>query len=241
MEAKRGKTGCTHCQVWVESEEGTMKFMKQLVFVFLVFMVSVGLAWAGERGYQLVAGRDNKLCARVLEAFREDVDDRGRLRFQHEIFRQIIWKPVELRGQGPKTSHCSSLNRAMFDLDNDGQPDLVVKTTFCMKGSPSDSFYMFPADSAVLEQANWQDLSPLLATPEKFERTGGAYPLTQLPAEETGVSRTPLTGVFTVQPFMLDGSAYVSLTDGRAEWTVIAKYLRGERFEDQCYLQKASR
>ena len=204
-------------------------------------MMSVGVVWAGERGYQLVVGRDNKLCARVLEAFREDADDRGRLRYQHEIFRQIIWKPVELNGQGPKTRHCSSLDKAMFDLDNDGQLDLVVKTTFCMKGAPSDSFYMFSADSAVLEQANWQDLSPLLATPDKFERTGGAYPLTQLSVEESDVNRTPLTGVFTIQPFMLDGSAYVSLTDGRAEWTVLAKYLRGERFEDQCYLRIVGR
>jgi hypothetical protein len=239
MEEKRGKNGCTHFQVWVESEEGAMVFIKRLVFGFLVFMISVSVAWAGERGYQLVAGRGSKLCARVLEAFREDVDDRWRLRYQHEIFRQIAWKPVELKGQGPKTRHCSSLDKAMFDLDNNGQPDLVVKTTFCMKGSPSDSFYMFPADSAVLEQANWQDLSPLLATPDKFERTGGAYPLTQLPTEETGVSRTPLTGVFTVQPFMLDGSAYVSLTDGRAEWTVIAQYRGSGRFEDLCYLHAA--
>jgi hypothetical protein len=241
MEEKRGKNGCTHFQEWVESEEGTMLLMKRLWFGFLVFMISVGVAWAGERGYQLVAGRGSKLCARVLEAFREDVDDRWRLRYQHEIFRQITWRPVELRGQGPKTRHCSSLDKAMFDLDNNGQSDLVVKTTFCMKGSPSDSFYMFPADSAVLERASWQDLSPLLATPDKFERTGGSYPLTQLPTEETGVSRTTLTGVFTVQPFMLDGNAYVSLTDGRAEWTVIAKYRRGERFEDQCYLRMAGR
>lgn len=143
---------------------------------------------------------DSKLCAKVLEAFREDMDDRWRLRYQHEIFRQIVWKPVELKGQGPKAKHCSSLNQAIFDLDNDGQADLVVKSTFCMKGSPSDSFYIFPACSTVLEQANWQDLSPLLATPDKFERTGGTYPLMQLSAEETEVSRTPLTGVFTVRP-----------------------------------------
>jgi hypothetical protein len=216
-----------------------MQFKKRLVFVFLVFMISVGVAWAGERGYQFVVGRDSKLCARVLEAFREDVGDRGRLRYQHEVFRQIAWKPVELKGQGPKTRHCSSLDKAIVDLDNDGQLDLVVKTTFCMKGSPSDSFYMFPADSAVLEQVNWQDLSPLLATPDKFERTGGTYPLTQLLVEETGVSRSPLTGVFTVQPFMLDGNAYVSLTDGRAEWIVIAQYRGGGRFEDLCYLRAA--
>ena len=216
-----------------------MRFMKRLVFGFLVFMISVGVAWAGERGFQLVVGGDKKFCTKVLEAFREDLDDRWRPRYQHEIFRQITWKPVELKGQGPKSRHCSSLDKAIFDLDNDGQPDLVVKTTFCMKGSPSDSFYMFPADSDVLEQANWQDLSPLLMTLDKFERTGGAYPLTQLPAEETGVSRMPLIGVFTVQPFILDGSAYVSLTDGRAEWTVIAQYRGGGRFEDLCYLRAA--
>jgi len=56
-----------------------MQFKKQLAFVFLVFMISVGVAWAGERRYQLVAGRDSKLCASVLDAFRGDADDRGRL------------------------------------------------------------------------------------------------------------------------------------------------------------------
>ena len=211
-----------------------MQFTQQFVFGLLVFMISAGGAWAGERGYQLTLGRDHKLCARVLEAFREDGDDRRRLRYQHEIFRQIAWKPVELKGQGPKTRHCSSLDKAVFDLNNDGQPDLVIKTTFCMKGSPSDSLYMFPADSAVLEQSNWQDLSPLLATPDKFERTGGTYPLTSLPMENIPPA---LTTRFTIEPFMLDGVTYVSLTDAKHEWIVVAKYLRGERFEDLCYLR----
>lgn len=219
-----------------------MQFIQQLVFGLLAFMMSVGVVWAGERGYQLVVGRDSKLCARVLEVFREDVDDRGRLRYQHEIFRQIIWKPVELKGQGPKTSHCSSLDKAMFDVNNDGQQDLVVKTTFCMKGSPSDSFYMFPADSAVLEQANWQDLSPLLTTPDKFERTGGRYPLSALPMSSVSSKEPPaLSTMFTLQPFIMDEKTYVTLTDGRGEWLVIAKYLRGDQFEDQCYLRIAGR
>ena len=215
-----------------------MPRMKRVVFGVLVCMISAGVAWAGERGYQLVSGRDGTLCAKMLEAFRVDTDDRGRLRYQHEIFRQITWKTVELKGQGPKARHCSSLDQAIFDVDNDGQLDLVIKTTFCMKGSPSDSLYVFPADSTVLDQASWQDLSPLLATSDKFERTGGVYPLTQISEVETGVSRAPLAGVFTVQPFILDERAYVSLTDSRAEWAVIAQYRGGDRFEDQCYLRR---
>ena len=207
---------------------------KWLIFGCFAFMINVGMAWAGERGYQLVVGRDSKLCARMLEAFREDMDDRGRLRYQHEIFRQIAWNPVELRGQGPKTRHCSSLDKALVDLDNDGQQDLVIKTTFCMKGSSSDSMYVFSADSPVLTQSSWQDLSPLLATNDKFERTGGTYPLTSFPMED---SSPVLTALFTIRPFMLNGVTYVSLTDARSEWIVVARYLRGERFEDLCYLQ----
>jgi hypothetical protein len=238
MEEKHGKKAAEIANV-VEVKGGSMPFIKLVVFGFLVFMVGAGAAWPGERGYQLVAGRDSKFCAKVLEAFREDVNDRGRLRYQHEIFRQITWKPVELKGQGPRTRHCSSFDRALFDLNNDGQPDLVIKSTFCMKGSPSDSLYKFSAASAVLDEANWQDLSPLLATPDKFERTGGVYPLTQLSADQEGVIRTPLTGVFTIQPFVLDGSTYVSLTDVRAEWIVITQYRDSGHFEDQCYLRAA--
>ena len=214
-----------------------MQCRKRLVFIFLVFMISVGVAWAGERGYQLVASKDSKLCAGMLEAFRDDVDDRGRLRYQHEIFRQIAWKPVELKGQGPKTRHCSSLDKAIVDLDNDGQLDLVVKATFCMKGAPSDSLYVFPADNPVLDQASWQDMAPLLATHDKFERTGGTYPLTSLLMENGSPA---LTTLFAIHPFMLDGMTYVSLTDARREWIVVAKYLRGERFEDLCYLRAST-
>lgn len=219
-----------------------MQFINRFVFCFLVFMMSAAVAWADDRGYQLVVGKDHKFCTRVLGAFREDVDDRWRPRYQHEMFRQITWKPVDLSGQGPKTRHCSSLDKTIVDLDNDGRPDLVVRTTFCMKGSPSDSFYMFPTESRVLEQANWQDLSPLLATPDKFERTGGRYSLTALPISSESKKEPPaLNTVFMVHPFIMDEKTYVALTDGLGQWVVIAKYLRGERFEDQCYLHMATR
>ena len=180
----------------------------------------------------VAAWKDLPFCRKVATFMGE------RLTPVTELSKTVEWKPVELKGHGPKTRHCSSLDQTLLDLDNDGTKDLVIKTTFCMKGAPSDSLYVFPADSHVLEQLSWQDLAPLLATRDKFERTGGSYPLTGLPmSSESSKGNPALSTVFTVQPLIIENRSYVAMTDSRGTWTVIAKYLRGERFEDQCYLR----
>lgn len=178
---------------------------------------------------ELAAYRDKPFCEKVAKSFGERLS-------AADLFKTVEWTAVELKGEGPKTRRCSSLDKASMDLNNDGRDDLVVKTTFCMKGAPSDSFYVFPANSPVLDQLSWQDLSPLLATHDKFERTGGSYPLTSLPMDKASLSPA-LSTVFTIQPFRLDGVAYIGLTDARREWMVIAKYRGRERLEDQCYLR----
>ncbi|MGB4066522.1 MAG: hypothetical protein WBK08_00690 [Nitrospira sp.] len=182
---------------------------------------------------ELAAYSDRPLCERVVKLFGK------RLKVSPDLSKTVEWTAVELKGEGPKTRRCSSLDKTNMDLNNDGRDDLVVKTTFCMKGAPSESFYVFPANSPVLDQLGWQDLSPLLATQDKFERTGGSYPLTSLPMDKVS-SSSVLSTVFTIQPFRLDGVAYIGLTDARREWLVITKYRGGERFEDRCYLHAGS-
>lgn len=204
---------------WIRSSVGLM-----VVFIFPVMLCAGSV--------QIMAATDQSLCEKVAKWFGD------RLAPDADLLKTVKWTSVELKGQGPKTRHCSNLEKAIIDFDNNGQLDLLVKTTFCMKGAPSDSFYVFPADSHVLEQASWQDMAPLLATPDRFERTGGSYPLTALPIEKA-VSPSPLTTLFDLRPFVLDGVSYVSLTDVRREWMVIAKYVGGERFDDQCYLQSS--
>ena len=178
----------------------------------------------------LTAFADGPFCEKVVALFGEHLNP------STELSRTVQWEPIVLNGQGPPTRRCSSFDKTRMDLDNDGQEDLVVKATFCLKGPPSDSLYVFPADSTVLEQASWQDLSPLLATDNKFERTGGTYPLTSLRIDK--ISTPPiLTTAFSLQPFLLDGRSYIGLTDTRREWVVIAQYRGGEQFEDLCYLR----
>jgi hypothetical protein len=205
-------------------------YEKQRSVPVVLGLLVVGLSSiAGAGSIDIVAAKAMPLCEKVVKLFD------ARLTPDADLLRSIQWAPVELKGQGPKTRRCSSLDKALFDVNNDGAQDLVVKTTFCMKGAPSDSLYIFPADSPVLEQASWQDLSPLLATPDKFERTGGTYTAASLPVKEGG--DPALSTLFTVHPFVLDGVTYVGMTDGRRQWMVIARYLGGERFDDQCYLR----
>jgi hypothetical protein len=70
----------------------------------------------------------------------------------------------------------------------------------------------------------------------KFERIGGAYPLTSFPMENGSPASTAL---YAIHPFMLDGVTFVSLADARGEWIVVARYFRGDGFEDLCYLRMA--
>lgn len=205
-----------------------MKWLKVGIVVAAIFP-SLAVAASVE----LTAFTDQPFCETVANLSGD------RLVFESGLSRTVVWEPVELKGEGPSVRRCSSLDKTVIDLDNDGREDLVVKTTFCMKGDPSDSLYVFPADSKVLEDSRWQDLSPLLATHDKFERTGGTYPLTSLWIDK-GQAPPALTTTFSLQPFLLDGRAYIGLTDAKREWLVIAKYRGGERFEDQCYLHSAN-
>jgi hypothetical protein len=109
----------------------------------------------------LIAVRDKPFGERVLELFQKNMGSGNRINIEAGPFSRVKWEPAMIAGAAPKMRRCSSLDKASVDLDNDGIKDLVVKTTFCMKGAPSDIFYMFPADSKVLAQASWQDMAPL--------------------------------------------------------------------------------
>lgn len=205
--------------------------MKRLKVGTVLVTIFPSLAVAAS--VELTAFTDQAFCEAVATLAGD------RFVFESGVSRTVEWEPVELKGEGPTVRRCSSLDKTVVDLDNDGRKDLVVRTTFCMKGDPSDSLYVFPADSKVLKDSSWQDLSPLLATRDKFERTGGAYPLTSIQLEK---HQTPpaLTTTFSLQPFLLDGKAYIGLTDGKREWLVIARYRGGERLEDLCYFHSAN-
>jgi len=49
--------------------------------------------------------------------------------FENGLSGTVEWVPVELKGEGPTVRRCSSLDKTIIDLDNNGRADLLVKTT----------------------------------------------------------------------------------------------------------------
>lgn len=209
--------------------------MTRILSIGLLRLLSTGVAWAA--GYDVLMSREEQFCRQVEDALISLPISNGPAAFSPDDDRihPMAWQPVQLGGDAPRTTVCSELQQALVDLNNDGRQDLVVRSRFCMKGKPSDSLYVFPGDSAVLQQATWQDLTSLHATPDKFERTGGAYPLQEGSA---GGDSAALRTLFTIEPFVMDGRTYVSLTSPPYEYVVIASYQGGDSFRDLCYLHR---
>src|SRR5215211_7824107 len=93
----------------------------------------LALAWPMMVSAAMIeAAAGTHLCANLAKFFHNGLPDAA-------LRETVEWKPVDVKGQGPSRSRCASLDKAMMDLDNDGRPDLVVKTSFCLKGAPSDS------------------------------------------------------------------------------------------------------
>ncbi|MBX3332453.1 MAG: hypothetical protein KF722_18805 [Nitrospira sp.] len=95
-----------------------------------IVLVAIFPSLAVAAPVELTAFTDQPFCETVANLSGD------RLVFESGLSRTVVWEPVELKGEGPSVRRCSSLDKTVIDLDNDGREDLVVKTTFCMKGDP---------------------------------------------------------------------------------------------------------
>jgi hypothetical protein len=215
--------------------------MRRIIGLCLVgVLASVGVAWAGKEAYRLVMSKDKELCQTVLKFFNADMQRYKEIRYDDDIFLAIKWKSFKIEEE---TYGCEFLSSAIFDINNDGADDLVVKRRACLRGNLSDSFYVFPPDSDVLSKLEpgpngW---SRLFETPNQFHRTGHAYELGDSATKAREGVPQGIGGIFVIHPFLWKNTAYVSMTDFHQDWIAIAKYLRGEEFQDVCYFHGKSR
>ena len=214
---------------------------KQIVLAIVLLFATCSVAWAGKEAYKLVMSKEKELCETVLNMFNRDMRKFRDIRYhEHEMFKRVAWQKFELEEQ---TYGCELFWQGRFDINNDGNEDLVIKWSACLRDNLSDSFYVFPLNSDVLAKLKPgpEGLAPLFETPNKFQRTMGGYNFSELPLDQTEGLVQGIGGVFVIQPFIWNKRTYLSMTDLHQEWIVINQYQGEDHFQDLCYFHGKSR
>jgi hypothetical protein len=174
--------------------------------------------------------KDAKLCNAMLNLYNEDMRTIQKISYdQHEMFTNM-WKLVDMDEANHPTYGCMKYWRGIFDINNDGKTEMTIKRSACLSGVLTDSLYIYPESSDVLT-LNPQSgkLNPLKDTDNKFNED--IYYLKNSP-KTSGVW---IGGHFVLNPFILEGTSYISMTDLTPRWIVIAKYKQAEEMQDICY------
>lgn len=179
--------------------------------------------------YKLIMSKDAKLCNAMLALYNADMKAVGKIGYQsHEMFRKIEWHA---------DSRDSSLLYSIFDINNDGRNELVFRTTTGFHGINTDSYFIFPEHSDISSKlsAGPGGLGALYQANDRIEG-GEGYELN----DSESPIRASLDPYVVLQPFAINGTIYISMTDVRPQWIVIAKYLNANKLQDICYFHDAN-
>jgi hypothetical protein len=210
--------------------------MKRILLLSLVLVLGgVSIAWAGKEAYKMVMSQDKDLCAHMLAIFNADMKkDRMLLYEKHKEF--IVWEPVDT-GAVLMIPYCSQTLKQIFDINNDGTDELVIRTRSCFQSQLTDRLYIFPLDSNAIELL--KDPKSQVTSTTEDRLNAMTYHLTKMPGLKSVAQAPGIYTILTLEPFKFKGTFYVSMTDLSQEFIVIAKYLHGEERDDLCYFGKS--
>jgi hypothetical protein len=206
---------------------------RHIVFAIVLLCVTSGVAWAGKKAYKLVMSQDKDLCAHMLAIFNADMKkERALLYEEHKEF--VVWEPID-PGRSPSDSYCRQELKQIFDINNDGTDELVIRTRHCFQSQLADDLYIFPLHGNAIELLKDPKSQVLSTTEDRLNAM--TYDLTKMPGIKSVAQAPGLHTIITLEPFKFKGTFYVSMTDLRQEFIVIAKYLHGEQRDDVCYFR----
>ena len=235
------------------------KVISRLFLIMALWFILGDASWAGP--YILVMSKNKALCESMLGLYNKDMDTYGRIDYDsHERFSRINWQRIDdlHKPHVPPTTRW-----AIFDINNDGKDELVIKQTWTRNYLLEESLYIFPADSDVLlklksGQGGMKELFDdsnmifsykniiyyLKDLPDSLQKKILAYKLKHLPKYlkkanikdlRKDLSKARIAGSFVLWPFSWHGTTYISMTDRNPEWIVVGKYKQAEDVQDICY------
>lgn len=199
-----------------------------------------------EESYTLVMSKDDELCNHMMELFNQDLKQYGwrgdEHQEEHEEFKRIPWQPARFSSVIDGRTEYTNVEGALFDLNNDGVQDFVVRWQASLSGHRADTLDVFDVEEA--KRANDLKAMDIGGGKGSIFLAGGFYDVS-LPIKT-------IAGLRVLQPFIYHGVSYLfmrelfevqPITPGYA---AIAKYGGGKfqlremtgKMEDICYYQR---
>lgn len=199
-----------------------------------------------EESYTLVMSKDDELCNHMLKLFNQDLKQHGwqgdEYQEEHEEFKRVPWQSARFSSVIDGRTEYRDVEGALFDFNNDGVQDFVVRWQSSLSNARADSLFML--DREIAKRANDLDSSEFWNARNQIDLAGWFYDVS-LPVKV-------MAGLRVLQPFIYHETSYLfmrelfetpPITPGYA---VIVKYGGGKfinrdvsgKMEDICYYQR---
>lgn len=204
----------------------------------------------GKERYSLAMSKDDEMCHHMLQLMNDDLkkfertyDSNDRFASSHEEFNAVPWEPARASYVSDGQVHYWNVEGALFDLNNDGALDFVVRDKSMLSGMRVDRLYML--DSSAADHMNALSNKELFESKNQISMDQVIYMLSP-----------PLEGhaadLWLLSPFIYHGVSYIYMQSLYkndeaigGDFVVIAKYIGGKferkatgKMEDICYIER---
>lgn len=199
-----------------------------------------------EESYTLVMSKDDELCNHMLQLFNQDIKKYGwkgdEHQEEHEEFKRILWKPARFSSVINGRVEYTAVEGALFDFNNDGVQDFVVRWKSSFSNARADSLNIL--DEGAVKRANDLTAQELFDGKNRIRLAGWFYDL--MPPFEIAA------GLRVLESFIYRETSYLvmrplfEMQRTMTGYAVIAKYGEGKfvaremtgKMEDICYYQR---
>jgi uncharacterized protein len=197
-------------------------------------------------GYTLLMSKDDGLCNHMLNLFTEDLQHESRGNNLHEEFELVPWKPAQYSYEYHGKLEYQNVEGALFDFNNDGVLDFVVRLRGMLSSMPADAIAMF--GSEVAKRSNELTAKEFYEAPNYIDIAGSFYDL-------SGSLKGSSESLWRLSPFIYRDTSYlymqsvyepVDYKGPMQDVMVISKYGSGRfvdrdmtgKMEDICYFKR---
>ncbi len=216
----------------------------------MIFSVCYGDKNIALSNYTSEMSKNDDVCSHMLSIFNQNGKKYGATKLAaHSEFSFLPW--MELEG-GINVSGSLRYKEIIFDINNDGKKDVVIKQIGFLNSVESDNLFIYLLASSELNLMKEKNRDKYLIG--KLEYTGSFYNLKELPPFiiSRGQFKGKKTyqafgGMFGIHPVKFKNHYYISISKrtknwvpGTIEhglWQVIEKY-EDNALNDICYFKK---